>query len=30
LSKWQDTFLGHWKLGTGYWTFVFPAPVGAS
>jgi len=21
--KWQDTFLGHWKSGTGYWTFVF-------
>ena len=23
LSKWQDTFLGHWELGTGHWTFVF-------
>jgi hypothetical protein len=23
LSDWQDTFPGHWKLGTGNWTFVF-------
>jgi hypothetical protein len=30
LSKWQDTFLGHWKLGTGYWTFVFLPSGGAS
>jgi hypothetical protein len=28
LSKWQETFLGHWKLGTGYWIFVFQPPVG--
>jgi hypothetical protein len=21
LSKWQDTFLGHWKLGTGHLFF---------
>ena len=26
-SKWQDTVLGHWKLGTGYWTFVFQPPL---
>jgi hypothetical protein len=30
LSKWQDTFLGHWRLGTGYWIFVFQPPVGGS
>jgi hypothetical protein len=28
LSKWQDTFHGHWKLGAGYWTLVFQPPVG--
>jgi hypothetical protein len=27
LSKWQDTFLGYWKLGTGYWIFVFQPPL---